>query len=78
MYLPARGKALQRWLLDRLPHPRVQRVKDIIDTLQRCAVTVFENKKAALAAGDESVARQVGEGKDIMSILSTSPLESPP
>ena len=78
VYLPTRGKALQRWLLDRLPHPRLQRVKDIIDTLQRCAVTVFESKKAALAAGDESVARQVGEGKDIMSILSTSPLESPP
>ena len=71
-YLPERGKALQRWLLDRLPHPRVQRVKDIVDTLHRCAVMVFESKKAALAAGDESVMRQIGEGRDIMSILSRS------
>jgi hypothetical protein len=33
---------------------------------------VFEEKKKALATGDEAVAKQVSEGKDIMSILSES------
>ena len=69
-YLPARGKKVQRWLLDRLPHAGLQRIKEIVDTMHRCSVSIFESKKAALAAGDESVLRQVGEGKDIMSILS--------
>jgi len=31
-------------------------------------------KKRALAEGDEAVSVQIGEGKDILSILSESPL----
>lgn len=69
-YLPTRGKALQRWILERIPNRDIQRVKELVDIMHRCSVKIFEGKKAALAAGDESVTRQVGEGKDIMSILS--------
>ena len=33
---------------------------------------IFEQKKRALELGDEAVKQQVGEGKDIMSILRAS------
>ena len=33
---------------------------------------IYEQKKLALAQGDEAVKLQIGEGKDIMSILSES------
>ena len=39
--------------------------------MQERSVAIYEAKKAALARGDEAVTRQIGEGKDLMSILST-------
>lgn len=39
--------------------------------MHRRAVHIYEQKKRALEEGDESVTKQIGEGKDIMSILST-------
>ena len=59
----------QRWVVDRLPLKRVQRLKEIVDVMDRTSTEVFEQKKKALQAGDEAVTKQVGEGKDIMSIL---------
>ena len=69
-YLPRRMRGLQRWLLDRIPSADVQRAKALADTMHRNSIRIFEEKKKALAAGDEKAMRQVGEGKDIMSILS--------
>ena len=40
-----------------------------MDTMHARSVAIFDAKKAALARGDADVARQVGEGRDIMSIL---------
>jgi hypothetical protein len=34
------------------------------------AEKIYENKKKALAEGDEAVKNQIGRGKDIVSILS--------
>lgn len=34
------------------------------------SVDVYNQKKKALAAGDEAVVEQLGAGKDIMSVLS--------
>lgn len=59
------------------PHKGVQKLKSIIDIMDQKSVSIFEAKKLALQQGDEAVLRQVGEGKDIMSILSApSALES--
>ncbi|THH28915.1 hypothetical protein EUX98_g5272 [Antrodiella citrinella] len=43
----------------------------IIKITDNSTKKVFEGKKAALAAGDEELKEHIGEGKDIMSILST-------
>jgi hypothetical protein len=53
-----------------LPWSNLHRMRDIVDVLNTTAVGIFEEKKKALEEGDEAVARQIGEGNDIMSILS--------
>ena len=53
-----------------LPNARVQRVKKIMDVAHAGCRDIFEKRKAALLRGDQEVMYTVGEGKDIMSILS--------
>ena len=60
-----------RWLLERVPWWRMQMAIEISDAIWNTAKEVLESKKAALAAGDEAVSAQVGEGKDIISVLCT-------
>ena len=71
-YLPDFGsRAFRRKLVDICPHEGVQNMKAIVDVMHRRSLEIYEEKKRALAQGDEAVTRQVGEGKDIMSILRT-------
>lgn len=51
------------------PIKRVQRLREICDVMYKTATTVFNEKKTRLALGDEAVELQVGEGRDVMSIL---------
>ncbi|KAH9949937.1 cytochrome P450 [Amylocystis lapponica] len=69
-YFSAIGSpTFRRRLLDMMPHKQTQRLKEIVDTMWDAACTIFDAKKNALQAGDEAVMKQIGEGKDIMSIL---------
>ncbi|CCL98383.1 uncharacterized protein FIBRA_00378 [Fibroporia radiculosa] len=69
-FFTALGPAwLRRRLLDLIPNKDVQAVKNIIDTMSQKSVEVYREKKEALARGDQAVIHQIGEGKDIMSIL---------
>lgn len=56
-------------LIDVLPVPNLQRVKSLVNKIASESVNVLTQKRAALKAGDEVLLKQVGEGKDIMSIL---------
>lgn len=47
----------------------VQHLKRIIDTMERTSVEIVEKKRAAFREGEESVVKQLGMGKDIMSVL---------
>ena len=70
-YFPRIGPTwLQRKIVEAVPHEGVQRMKDFIDGMHNQAVAIYREKLEALARGDEAVSKQVGEGKDIMSILS--------
>ncbi|KAJ7505981.1 cytochrome P450 [Mycena galericulata] len=60
---------LQRALARLTPVPRVQKVRRIVETLQRNSEALFAAKKAALKAGNEEAALQVGAGNDVMSVL---------
>ena len=61
--------ALRRKVLDFIPNPAVQNMKYIVDTMWRRSQEIYASKKRAFEQGDEAVAQQIGEGKDLMSIL---------
>ncbi|KAH9944845.1 cytochrome P450 monooxygenase [Amylocystis lapponica] len=67
--------AFRRRVLDVIPHKPLQKLKDIVDTMGHGAAEVFHVKKQAMEAGDDAVLQQVGEGKDIMSILMKANME---
>ncbi|KAJ7812624.1 cytochrome P450 [Mycena olivaceomarginata] len=60
---------LQRALARLTPVPRVQKVRRIVETLQRNSEALYAAKKVALSSGDAEVAVQVGAGKDVLSVL---------
>ncbi|KAF8971842.1 cytochrome P450 [Flammula alnicola] len=59
----------RRFVVDILPWKNLHAVRDIVDVLYHTSVEIFESKKKALSEGDEALANQIGQGKDIMSIL---------
>ena len=52
-----------------LPFPTIQKLRELIDIIEVESKKILADKRTALQAGDDVVVRQVGEGKDIMSIL---------
>lgn len=64
------SRKLQRFVVDFLPWKNLQRLRDISDVMHRTSVEIFEGKKAAMKLGDEALEKQVGQGKDLISILS--------
>ena len=64
--------AFRRWLVDRTPLDYVQQLKRISDTMHERSVKIFHEKKALLEKGDDALKHQIGEGRDIMSILRES------
>ena len=64
------GPSWFRNLLARnVPIPTLNRANKIITTIATESERILVDKKVALRAGDDKVVEQVGEGKDIMSIL---------
>lgn len=61
--------ALLRLLLEISPSPDLQKIKDTVDVMTETSNNIYQHKLQALRQGDEAVIKQVGEGKDIMSIL---------
>lgn len=62
--------AFRRFVADLIPSKSVQRFRKVVQTMQDQAKGIYEQKKAALAQGDKAVMHQIGEGKDIISVLS--------
>lgn len=56
--------------MDILPWKNLHAIRDIADVFHNTSVEIFEAKKKALEEGDEAVTQQIGQGKDIMSVLS--------
>nr|BAK09403.1 cytochrome P450 [Postia placenta] len=61
--------SFRRMALDLFPVEAIHKLKGIIDLMSMKSTALFHAKRGALKIGDEFVVRQVGEGKDIMSIL---------
>ena len=61
----------RRFIMDLLPWKTLHQLRDITDVMHDTSVEIVKSKKRALEDGEEAVAGQIGEGKDILSILST-------
>ncbi|KAF9557445.1 cytochrome P450 [Agrocybe pediades] len=69
-YLTKIGTAkFRRAIVDLIPASELKDLKDIVDVLHETSVEIYESKKKAISEGDEALSRQIGRGKDIMSIL---------
>ena len=62
----------RRFILDLIPWQALHKIRDVSDVVHNTAVEIINSKKRAFKDGDEEVARQIGQGKDILSILSKS------
>ena len=62
-------KWFRRKLLDIVPYKKLQRMKNIVDIMYERSTEIYRAKKAAIERGDEAAVQQVGEGKDVLSIL---------
>ncbi|KAJ7216239.1 cytochrome P450 [Mycena rebaudengoi] len=63
------GPKFRRFIVNITPWKDLHTARDIIDDLHQSAVNIYTAKKKALEAGDEAVAAQIAQGKDIISIL---------
>ncbi|KAI0333104.1 cytochrome P450 [Cubamyces sp. BRFM 1775] len=61
--------SFRRKIVEVIPLKIVQRLRQIIDTIHSRSIEIINEKKAALERGDEALKEQVGEGKDLMSVL---------
>ncbi|TEB40176.1 cytochrome P450 [Coprinellus micaceus] len=59
----------RRWVVDAIPWEPLREMRDISDIMRSTSEEVIGSKRRAMKQGDETVARQVGGGKDIISIL---------
>ncbi|KIJ98230.1 hypothetical protein K443DRAFT_104277 [Laccaria amethystina LaAM-08-1] len=59
----------RRFMVNLLPWKDLHDLRDIVDTMYKTSVEIFESKKRAMMDGDDAVATQIGRGKDILSTL---------
>ena len=63
--------ALLGFLARIVPWKDLREVVDIVDIMDASTTVIYQQKIDALRAGDDAMMQQVGEGKDIMSVLRT-------
>ncbi|KAH8101251.1 cytochrome P450 [Cristinia sonorae] len=55
-----------RTIVENVRIERVQNLVKVTDTMDKMTTKILEEKRAALAAGDETLEEQIGQGKDII------------
>ena len=61
--------SLRRWAAEHFPSSSIRLMVKLLDLINAEAFKIYEDRKKALQEGDEAVSKQVGNGKDIMSVL---------
>ena len=62
---------LRRAVVNLIPSPTMHALRDMSDLMWNTSKEIYSQKVAALQAGDAAVEKQVGQGKDLLSLLST-------
>ncbi|KAG6893954.1 hypothetical protein C0992_008024, partial [Termitomyces sp. T32_za158] len=65
-----------RWLVDHAPSRRLRAMRDMVDTWDQTTKEILQLKTKALMEGDESLANQIGQAKDLLSILMKANMET--
>jgi hypothetical protein len=65
------GWLRRKLFVDINPSKTLHRVRDIVDIMDETSRDIFAKKKTALAKGEDAILSQTGQGKDIMSVMST-------
>ncbi|KAH9021020.1 cytochrome P450 [Lactarius pseudohatsudake] len=60
-----------------LPWPKLHYFMDIVETVNSKSRGIYEAKKRLLESGDDATVKQVGDGKDIISLLIRASLTGP-
>ncbi|KAG6808349.1 hypothetical protein H0H92_004409 [Tricholoma furcatifolium] len=66
----------RRRVLDLLPFKALHKIRDIVDIMDRTTVGIFEEKKKAFREGEATLAKQIGQAKDLISILMKANMEA--
>ena len=61
---------LRRAVVNLIPSPTMHALRDMSDLMWNTSKEIYSQKVAALQAGDAAVEKQVGQGKDLLSLLS--------
>lgn len=64
--LPVKVRTL---IMNITPWKALHEVRDMVNYMHEISVEIYHEKKRALEEGDEAVVRQIGQGKDLLSIL---------
>ncbi|KIK69207.1 hypothetical protein GYMLUDRAFT_35277 [Collybiopsis luxurians FD-317 M1] len=62
-------KSVRVFIMNITPWRTLHEVRDIINYMHGLSVQIYQDKKRALEEGDEAVSRQIGQGKDLLSIM---------
>ncbi|KAF7370352.1 hypothetical protein MSAN_00666600 [Mycena sanguinolenta] len=61
--------AFRRWMINFVPMSDLHLARDLVDVMDNNSRQILAKKTEAIAKGDAAVMEQVGQGKDIMSLL---------
>jgi hypothetical protein len=53
-----------------LPSPTLHELRDMADLMHATSVEIYKSKKQALEEGGNAMEQQIGQGKDVISVLS--------
>ena len=61
---------IQKLVGKMLPWPSLNRTIDLAEIMNTCAKGIYETKKRLLELDDEETVKKIGNGKDVLSVLS--------
>ncbi|EIM84926.1 cytochrome P450 [Stereum hirsutum FP-91666 SS1] len=67
---------MRRWVARNIPWPDFNRLAYLTDIIDETSREILGSKMAALEKGDDAVVHQVGEGRDILSVLLKANMEA--
>ncbi|KAF8824962.1 hypothetical protein HHX47_DHR7000687 [Lentinula edodes] len=63
---------VRTFIMNITPWRTLHDVRDMVNYMHELSVEIYEEKKRAFKEGDEAVVRQIGKGKDLLSIMSNA------